>query len=351
MSTSEEELQTEVEVLVAQAGAERTAILWRGGAEIRDGIERGRLLGRLLTVFIIYLWESFFIQPCPLVAIDRIILVADDRVSRRVIQLENIHRCLYINVGHLVLIVSIGHVRLPREILGTEYLAIQGDFHTTVVHLAIVDGIGAITPALGRNAHGGSQEVGSLLVVILDGTIEAILEEGEVDTDIEGVGLLPTQIRIGTRLHITLGTAHMTIVLIVCHHIRCRILRHVTGDTIRDTELQMVDPIYMEELFLADNPAGTHRPNRLVLILGTSAPKVRTVPTQTTRHAITVVVGISGIAINRHEAIDILVRGSQLRLTHRVVTQHASNALQQVGIVDHTGSQHLRIIVEETIAV
>ncbi|CUP51523.1 Uncharacterised protein [Segatella copri] len=70
----------------------------------------------------------------------------------------------------------------------------------------------------------------------------------------------------------------MPVIIIACHHIRGRILRYVTGNTIRNTEFQIIDPICVEELLLTDNPTGTYRPDRLVLKLRTGSPEIRAVP-------------------------------------------------------------------------
>ena len=171
------------------------------------------------------------------------------------------------------LIVVVGHVEggAPGEIAVGDVLGVELEFDTAVVDRTEV--------ARGRGHAGGGgdrdavEQVGGGLGVPVDGGLDAVVQESEVEGDVGGVGLLPAEAEV----------AHGTDA--VGEHVGVVVLAQggvggigadavVTGLAVADTELEGVPPVeagLFEERLVGDHPAGGSGREPAPLVVGAEA--------------------------------------------------------------------------------
>ena len=150
-------------------------------------------------------------------------------------------------------------VQTPLHVLGTHEHAFQVNLDTMVHHATHVDGelyVGTKTRRQGEVLI--EQHVGGLLHEVLNTTVQTSLEEVEVETNVYGMYLLPSELIVtllgqsGTVLAcggIVRGRIHIGIYIVAAKAL-------VTLQTIAGLELQEVNPLLvLQELFLVHSPS------------------------------------------------------------------------------------------------
>ena len=131
----------------------------------------------------------------------------------------------------------------PVEVLCADRVDVNRQLDTLVGNLTHVGRDGAEGIDIGRNGVVPDEVLG-LLMIELDGTVDAVLEESEVDTDVEHTRALPLQ--VGVR--VLRSSECAPALTIIIEEARCAIssvsgigteAHRVTRDTITGTELQV----------------------------------------------------------------------------------------------------------------
>ena len=196
----------------------------------------------------------------------------------------------------------VGCIDRGREgpVAGADDLCSEREFQATVAHAAIVDDTRGGTE--GRIEVLGDQQVLAHTVVELQATAQVTVEHAEVHAKIGCRGALPTQLWIrqvvvGER---EVGSAGRVLVegAVTGHEVSTRTLVHVAVDAVGGTQLEVVEPGEVTEPSLFGHvPACTHRPERMVLLLGIEAEEVSLVPTDAAGDVVAVLEIISGIGV------------------------------------------------------
>ena len=158
----------------------------------------------------------------------------------------------------------------PVEVPRADSVDVDGELHTAVcdfadVGLDIVEGIDN-----GRDRIAPDEVLG-LLVVELDATVDAVVPESIVETDVEHGGRLPLQVGVGQlrgaedgpgiALIIECATIPAAIEGAIGGHARVGAeAQGITADTIADAELQLVEEVLvLHEVLLSDVPCSRNR--------------------------------------------------------------------------------------------
>jgi len=164
------------------------------------------------------------------------------------------------DIGELVLVIAKGKRGAPPEIPGLDVSAVERKLYSSVIHLSIVEH--HLIPSQCRVGISVGQQVYGVLAVKVDASREAVFQDREVDAQVQGLGLLPSQRGIGRILDGGAKVGHPAVVFQrVEGEIRPGILRHVTSDTIGEAEGQVVEPCHiLHKILLLGMPASTERP-------------------------------------------------------------------------------------------
>ena len=212
-----------------------------------------------------------------LVAIDYVDVVADEPLVAHKVLLATIQ------LDDAVDVATIGEGGLPTPVACLHIERIKGDFDTAVANLTNVAHDGACAGThfeWGLEVH---KEAFRVTVVEVDATVDAVVDEAEVETDVELLGFLPSQVTVREGIAITIGncTTEVVVVLGVGHR-QGLIGTHagiVTGYTIAHAELQVREPVLcaLHECLVVDTPGkGSRWEHTPTLVLGKLA---RTIPT------------------------------------------------------------------------
>ena len=181
----------------------------------------------------------------------------EEVVARRVTETDTIailFLALFRKLSNLVVVCCKVRIYVPSEVTCRDYVSVDVDFNTSVDHVTNV--IVVSCPTERRRQWYPREHVGSTVVIVLDTTPDAVLEEREVETDVELRILLPRDVRVTKRAWVQRNL----IVRVVDREVLCILIRTnlvVTILTVRSLELQLVNPVNIEELLLVDEPAAT----------------------------------------------------------------------------------------------
>ena len=336
-------LDGKFEILIGKHVRKRTAINGHRRADVMNGIEVGVVRGRDVALGIVNLRFAFGAQACPFVGINGIVRFPFPRIGFRIIQLQVISRRLHVDFRHLVFVVTEHIAHVPDKTAPVDDIAPEGQLEAPVAHGAVVERQGAIPETFRRHAHLVRQQIVAVAVIKLQRPGHPAGKEGKIHADIDRRRFFPTQIRVWRRRDIAVLPADKRARIITCRQIRRGILRDVTADTVRRPQFQHIHPGSVEKRLVVDVPAGTDRPERLVLVFGIGAPQVGTVPTDGSGQGITVVVRISRIGIERYKAVDQLALCPGGRDIRPRVHQPGI-AINKLGLIDILRTQHVIVI-------
>ena len=257
--------------------------------------------------------------------------------------MQVINRRFHVDFRHLVLVVAEHIAHVPHETSPVDDITAQGQFKAPVAHGTVVKRQSTVTKSFRRHAHLVRQQIVAVAVIKLQRPGHPAGKEGKIHADIDRRRFFPTQIRVWRRRDIAVLPADKRARIITCRQIRRGILRDVTADTVRRPQFQHIHPGSVEKRLVVDVPAGTDRPERLVLVFGIGAPQVGTVPTDGSGQGITVVVRISRIGIERYKAVDQLALCPGGRDIRPRVHQPGI-AINKLGLIDILRTQHVIVI-------
>ena len=162
----------------------------------------------------------------------------------------------------------------------------------------LVIGIGAVSPAFGRHTVCIGKQIGTFLIVVFDRTVQPVFQEGEVNTDVDSSGFLPTQVGVWAALYASRNAAYVHVVAVISCHVGSRVLGDVAADTVAEAQFEHIYPLYIvHELFMVDVPCRTYRPNGAFLVSRTGGEQVCLVPSDAAGHGVFAVVCIRRVAI------------------------------------------------------
>ena len=349
MPALEEELSRQFPVAPPEIEVKRTAVNRHCRSEIEQVLDIGR--GHVVVQFsvtVVELRGSLFAQTCPLVAVDGVVGISDAGIGRRIINQDVGYRGLHIDVGHLIPVVAEDSAYVKSPVTGADRRTVQGDLKAFVDHLSVVDGVGAVAPALGRHAVGIGQKVCTVFIIVLHSTAQPVAQQGKVHSDVGGGCLLPSQVGIRAALNGSGNTAYMLVAAEIGRHIRGGVLRDVTADTIAETQLEHIDPVRTLHEFLAvDVPTGSHGPDGTFLVFRAGGEEVGLVPADTSAHGVPAVVGVGRIAVERYVAVDQFQEIGRILISKAAPAPDAAHGAQ-ADLVDQGIGHQIRVVVVES---
>ena len=171
---------------------------------------------------------------------------------------------------HRVLVVREVQRGLPLEVLGLHGDGVDGELNTLVLDVAHVGADPVQRIDVGRYGVAPDQ-VGGLLVVILDATVDAAAEESEVKTDVEHTRTLPLQFWVGVVLGLnavhgirsTIGEdvlERVGVQAISGNSVVGTEAHGITAHTVTHAEFQLVEQrLVLHEGFFGDVPCSRNR--------------------------------------------------------------------------------------------
>ena len=261
-------LHGEIEAVGVQAGAEAAEELGQRGAElVAGGVgEHGGLLvgslGGHVAVSILDLVDVLPVQALAGLLIDtgELVHVSVVEGSANLVDLvagaDTVLGNALIQAEDGVLVAAQVEVPVPEEVAGIDDRTVEGEFETAVADGAHVHGdtTGRVTGGK-RNVLVVEQVLG-VAVEVLDGTVQAALEEFEIDTGVEGLGGLPGQLLV-TLVGKGEGVVRTVIGVDVLVGVRIGAEAVVTKHTVAGLELEHAHPRGVEPALLADEPGCT----------------------------------------------------------------------------------------------
>ena len=160
-------------------------------------------------------------------------------------------------VGYFVLVVSQVKVDVPLQVAMLDDSTVQFQFHTQVAHVADVGIIIGI--AIRRRQGEGEQHVAGLAGEEIYATVQTGAKQFKFHTGVEVGVRLPRNVLVthyvghGSRIAVGVYDAERVDIAVVTDSV-------ITLRTIGSLDFQQVNPLYIEEGFLGNNPGGTGRP-------------------------------------------------------------------------------------------
>ena len=217
-----------------------------GGAAVKDAV--GGILFSLGAVQDIV---EVLVHARDLIAVEAVQGLADFGHAHDIVPLsvtDELRVLGTVQGDELVLVEGDLEVALPLEIPGLDRITAEGDLETLVVdgsEITLRSGEGggavALRTHVGREVQ-RHEHVGRLLVVRVDGQVEPVVEEAEVDTHIDLLLLLPVDTRVGD-VGRTLGVAEGGIGVVNVRLPGAAADIGVTGLSPAETDLTVADDI------------------------------------------------------------------------------------------------------------
>ena len=248
--------------------------------------------------------------------------------------------------GDLVAVPCEVEVRVPCEVAGHDGTRVDVELYTGVGEVAEVD-VADVREVGTCGIVGPYEQVGRLAAVPVEATVDAVVEESEVDADVPCVGFLPLQVSI-----VLLGICYLYVVgstvgvdadgigvrLVgedvvdgeIGEVVAAKVL--LAGDTVLGAELEFAQhaACAFHEVFLKYLPAEGHG--------GECAPAVvlaearRTVPAHGGCEEVAVLQGVVDTAEERHELIAALVVGLGRVLVAGILADRLVGGIGDAGV-------------------
>ncbi len=261
--------------------------------------------------------------------------------------------------GDFVLVVGNVEVAVPSEVLGNHGTGVDVEFKTGVLEVAEVD-VTHVGEVRARRIVCPHEEVGGLTLIVLDATVDTVVEEREVKTEVPSGGFFPLEVGV-----VLFGVHDLYVVAVdgVCVALADEsVVDRQVGEvvaaevllachTVVDTELEVVEDAAgaFHKAFVKNLPAESHSGEGTpAMVLAETA---RTVATHGGGEQVAVHEGVVDTAEERHELVAGAVERCRAVLVACIVFEGNGFAVVEVGVGEgDVGLRNQRIGYRKVVA-